>query len=179
MEKSLTRRRRSFGFTLIELMIVVAIIAVLASIAIPKFADLIRKSQEGATKGNMGALRSALSIYYSDMEGQWPGTSVVGNGGALASLTINGKYLASIPLAYAPFYHPSNSNEFDIVTGGSCSFGSPPTWNVTFVENFLASAGWVYCSVLNFGAIPPDQFLGMVIVNCTHTDTKGTSWTNY
>jgi prepilin-type N-terminal cleavage/methylation domain-containing protein len=60
------------AFTLIELMIVVAIIGILASIAIPKFADLIRKLQEATTKGNLGVLRSALSIYYVDNEGFYP-----------------------------------------------------------------------------------------------------------
>lgn len=60
------------GFTLIELMIVVAIIGILAAIAIPKFADLIRKSKEGATKGSMGAMRSALTIYYGEQEGIYP-----------------------------------------------------------------------------------------------------------
>jgi len=64
------------GFTLIELMIVVAIIGILAAIAIPKFASLLRKSNEGACKGNLGALRSALSIYYGDMEGQYPDSLV-------------------------------------------------------------------------------------------------------
>src|SRR5271157_2664896 len=103
--------RQSFGFTLIELMIVVAIISILATIAIPKFADLIRKSKEGATKGNLGAIRSALSIYYSDMEGVYPCQYAVGAMSCLPFLTVNGKYLSSIPLAYTPDYHPGSSTE--------------------------------------------------------------------
>ncbi|MBI3565196.1 MAG: prepilin-type N-terminal cleavage/methylation domain-containing protein, partial [Elusimicrobia bacterium] len=65
-------KKNKKGFTLIELMIVVAIIGILAAIAIPKFAELIRKSGEGASKGNLGSIRSALSIYYGDMEGTYP-----------------------------------------------------------------------------------------------------------
>ncbi|MBI5574004.1 MAG: type II secretion system protein [Elusimicrobia bacterium] len=66
------------GFTLIELMIVVAIIGILAAIAIPKFADLIKKSKEGSTKGSLGALRSALTIYYGEQEGVYPVASTDG-----------------------------------------------------------------------------------------------------
>ncbi len=61
------------GFTLIELMIVVAIIGILAAIAIPRFAQMLEKSREGATKGNLSSMRSAVSIYYSEREGTWPG----------------------------------------------------------------------------------------------------------
>jgi prepilin-type N-terminal cleavage/methylation domain-containing protein len=61
------------GFTLIELMIVVAIIGILAAIAIPRFAQMLEKSREGATKGNLSSMRSAISIYYSEKEGTWPG----------------------------------------------------------------------------------------------------------
>ena len=89
------------GFTLIELMIVVAIIGILAAIAIPKFAELIRKSTEGQVKGSMGAIRSALSIYYGDMEGLFPGD--------VYSLTISGKYMSSIPAVKIPNYHASTS----------------------------------------------------------------------
>ncbi|HAM37908.1 MAG TPA: hypothetical protein DCP53_00685 [Elusimicrobia bacterium] len=68
------------GFTLIELMIVVAIIGILAAIAIPKFADLIKKSKEGATKGSLGALRSAITIYYGEQEGIYPTAVTAGTG---------------------------------------------------------------------------------------------------
>ena len=61
------------GFTLIELMIVVAIIGILAAIAVPKFAQMLEKSREGATKGNLSSIRSSVSIYYSEKEGTWPG----------------------------------------------------------------------------------------------------------
>ena len=95
--------KRRKGFTLIELMIVVAIIGILATIAIPKFGSLIRKAGEGASKGNLGALRSALSIYYGDMEGIYPTL--------MASLTISGKYLSAIPSAKTPHYHGDTSAE--------------------------------------------------------------------
>jgi prepilin-type N-terminal cleavage/methylation domain-containing protein len=148
--------RRRPGFTLIELMIVVAIIGILAAIAIPKFADLIRKSSEGASKGNLGSLRSALSIYYGDMEGQYPTD--------LASLTVAGKYLSAIPLANAPNYHVSNS----IATGwhGGCSPNFPNN------EDF-DNRGWAYC------ATPGDAANGTLLIYCTHTDTRGTTWTAY
>ncbi len=89
------------GFTLIELMIVVAIIGILAAIAIPKFADLIKKSKEGATKGSLGALRSALTIYYGEQEGVYPVPGVAENALTTTFNTPTGpfltKYLDQIP----------------------------------------------------------------------------------
>lgn len=75
--------KKQKGFTLVELMIVVAIIGVLAAVAIPKFADMLEKSREGATKGNLSAIKSAVSNYYADQQGVYPNTldtatSVVG-----------------------------------------------------------------------------------------------------
>lgn len=88
--------RSSFvGFTLIELMLVVAIIGLLAAIAIPKFADLVTKSKEASMRGKLNSLRSALSIYYCDMEG-------VHGGQYIWYLTIGGKYLDEIPIGSIP-----------------------------------------------------------------------------
>jgi prepilin-type N-terminal cleavage/methylation domain-containing protein len=71
--RNMAKKCSKKGFTLIELMIVVAIIGILAAIAIPRFANMLEKSREGATKGNLAAIRSSISIYYSEKEGTWPG----------------------------------------------------------------------------------------------------------
>src|ERR1700733_7037164 len=94
------------GFTLIELMIVVAIIGILAAIAIPKFSQLITKSNEANTKGNLGAMRSALSIYYGDMEGWYPTDN-------LTTLTLSGRYMTTIPVAKLPAVSQLNIGHSD------------------------------------------------------------------
>jgi prepilin-type N-terminal cleavage/methylation domain-containing protein len=144
----MTKGKKS-GFTLIELMIVVAIIGILAAIAIPKFAELIRKSGEGASKGNLGSIRSSLSIYYGDMEGQYPSQ--------LAGLTVAGKYLTSIPTAKTPNYHADSAAERNGVLSAAQNDGG----------------GWVYNNVTG------DSNIGNMEINCTHTDTKGSIWTSY
>lgn len=53
------------GFTLIELIIVIAIIGILATVAIPKFVDLSGQAKIAATKGSLGAVRSVLAIKYA------------------------------------------------------------------------------------------------------------------
>jgi prepilin-type N-terminal cleavage/methylation domain-containing protein len=65
-------RGKKTAFTLLELMIAVGIISLLAIVAIPQFVDLIGKSKEATTKGNLAILRTAVSVYYADNEGMWP-----------------------------------------------------------------------------------------------------------
>ena len=141
------------GFTLIELMIVVAIIGILAAIAIPKFSNLITKSNEANTKGNLGAIRSALSIYYGDMEGWYPGDT-------LATLTTNSKYMSNVPISKLPSVTALNP-------------GHPDSSAVTGATGNSDAGGWVYDNTST------DVNWGRVLVACTHSDTKGSQWTSY
>ena len=57
-------RRNEKGFTLVELMIVVVIIGILASIAIPKFANLIGKTKTTEAKQILGQIIQLEKTYY-------------------------------------------------------------------------------------------------------------------
>jgi type II secretion system protein G len=57
-------RRNQKGFTLIELMIVVAIIGILAAIAIPQFASYRQRAQDSAAKSALKNLATAQEDYY-------------------------------------------------------------------------------------------------------------------
>ena len=53
-------------------MLVVVIIGLLASIAIPQFDLVLQKSQQATAKNNLGTIRSSIALYYSDHEGIYP-----------------------------------------------------------------------------------------------------------
>lgn len=56
------------GFTLIELMIVVSIIAILAAVAIPNFMSARDRAKRGSTAQALGAVRKALEMYLTDTD---------------------------------------------------------------------------------------------------------------
>src|SRR6202035_1419085 len=59
-------REAERGFTLIELMIVVAIIAILAGILIPNFVNARSQAQTAACESNLRSIATALELYYAD-----------------------------------------------------------------------------------------------------------------
>jgi general secretion pathway protein G len=62
------RRKQDAGFTLIELMIVMAIIGVLAVVAIPSFVGAIKQAREAVLKEDLHVLREAIDSYTMDKQ---------------------------------------------------------------------------------------------------------------
>ena len=126
------------GFTLIELMIVVAIIGILAAVAIPAYQDYIARSQVSEAVSLLGAAKTPVAEYLSD-KGIMPGLTD-------AVSTTSGKYMASMTLAPAAGTAIAATDSITItavmkasgvnsgITSGQVAMVSPDaakTWNCT------------------------------------------------
>jgi general secretion pathway protein G len=65
------RKRQDAGFTLVELLVVLAIISLLLTIALPRYFSSVDKSKEVALRENLQVLRSGIDKYYAD-KGEYP-----------------------------------------------------------------------------------------------------------
>ena len=63
--------KRKLGFTLIELMVVLSVIALLLSIVVPDYMGRAKRAEEAALQQNLAVMRDALDKHYADA-GRYP-----------------------------------------------------------------------------------------------------------
>ncbi len=108
--------RKQQGFTLIELMIVVAIIGILAAIAIPAYQDYTIRAQVSEGLNLTGACKAAVTEYYQD-QGTFPGDNA--KAGLEAKANIKGKYTTQVEVTGAGLCTATYGNEANANINGA------------------------------------------------------------
>ena len=121
------------GFTLIELMIVVAIIAILAAILIPNFIHARAQAQTSSCEANEKQIATALEEYAVDNNGSY------GPGGSVTSTLLGTQYLGVSPS------DPVNGANYSVTTAtgsyGSYQITDAGGHDTTTTQNLAGTAG--------------------------------------
>lgn len=161
---------RSSGFTLIEMVVVSAIIGLLVAIAVPKFSNLIERAREAVSKGKLGAMRSSLAIYYADV------------GSGFNFLVVGPNPSGSFWRTMVPkYYHPTRMIRYMDVNGPfypeliysphgnslALSNGTAPCAPPPPARTGSEGGGWVF----KWCGTNTDTMI--VFVGCQHDDSNG------
>ena len=122
------------GFTLIELMIVVAIIGILAAIAIPAYQDYTIRAQVSEGINLAAGAKTAVAEVFQD-SGAFPASNA--SAGLSAAGSISGKYVTQVAVAGNGVITATYGNDVNSkIAGGTCAMtptdsGGSVEWNCT------------------------------------------------
>jgi prepilin-type N-terminal cleavage/methylation domain-containing protein len=113
------KKLNTSGYTLLELVIVIVILGVLASIVVPRYNILLLRAHQAKAKSSLGTLRTTISLYYSDTEGHYPlesyptGTSHYTTDGLSLSAVLVPRWMDYVPIPILK----DQQNTFNGITG--------------------------------------------------------------
>lgn len=163
------------GFTLVELMIVVAILGILAAIVLPEFQGHAAQSKESAAKSTLHTVRAQIELYKLQHNGLYPGyvnaaqagsamfgyqftgTSQV-NGFAISTKTPSDPYLYGPYLGQLPKNPYNDLSTVTIVADGTTDFSAVAD----------DTTGWLY-----------EKTTGTFKLNKSGTDSNGVAYVDY
>ncbi len=129
--------KKQQGFTLIELMIVVAIIGILAAIAIPAYQDYTIRAQVSEGLNLSGGAKAAVTEYYQD-RGSLPGDNA--EAGLAAATAIVGKYVDQVEVTDGVIAVQYGNDAHAVIDGQHLEL-TPDTTNAGSVAWDCATAG--------------------------------------
>jgi Tfp pilus assembly protein PilE len=130
MKRNNSKKNQLSGLTLLEMLLMGAIIGAVLFITLPKFKTMVHHSREGRTRTNLGDLRGALSIYYSDNFGLYP--SDEGTPETRLSSVLVPKYLQKIPIVDMKHLHSGKKSTIQP------KFDDGGDWMYTTLDGFVA-----------------------------------------
>ncbi|MBK7235836.1 MAG: prepilin-type N-terminal cleavage/methylation domain-containing protein [Sterolibacteriaceae bacterium] len=180
------RIQRQDGFTLVELLIVVIILAILAAIVIPQFSSATTDAQEAALDSNLGGLRNAVELYKAQHVG-YPGG------------------IARLPAPVAQPRAPAATQAqafmdhllmYSDASGNTCSVGDTtykfgpylrkgiPTDAITqkgslVAEIVVTSTGATIAPAAATGGWAYDTKSGQIVMNSNGTDSKSKTYSTH
>ncbi|MDU7141144.1 prepilin-type N-terminal cleavage/methylation domain-containing protein [Finegoldia magna] len=112
--KLLALKNKKKGFTLLELLVVLAILAILIAIAVPVYKNQKEKAAITAHNANVRVLETAVESYRQDNDGKLPDKLDINE-------LVNGKYIKSVPKVPASENEKLKGKSYSIESDGKIS----------------------------------------------------------
>jgi type IV pilus assembly protein PilA len=113
------RKKGQKGFTLIELMIVIAIIGILAAIAIPQFVTYRQKGYNTQAKGELKSFYTACQAYMADVPGTTDCTTTLVSATFVPATTVTITTAAGATMSGVTATHSAGTSTFTIGPSGN------------------------------------------------------------
>jgi prepilin-type N-terminal cleavage/methylation domain-containing protein len=169
------KEMRRKGFTLVELVLVVAILGIMAAIVVPAFQGHVAQAKESASRSNLTTMRTQIELYKLQHDGFPPGY-VSGSGTTVGILELQFIGTTAVtglaspgtvpadPFLYGPYVKKIPKNSFNKLS--TIAYVTEATEFSAAVDGI--SSGWFY-----------KKETGEIVLNWTGTDSEGTAFYNY